>query len=228
MVDLGQCHLDLVEELAQPTEGEAGNGGRRHQHGRGGAGVEGVLGAGQSLQLAAGLGQAGAHGAGEPVVLEEEAQGRPALGPRRHGPSERLVGGQRTEHGHPVDHVVGIVAPLELEVLRPDVEDPGGQVGPLEVLADGQERHGFVAAHGAEQDTVDPLATVDHPAEPLDPPLAGSGLVEIVRAGQPQAVAGLPRLPGHDGTGGAEVLPGRGDGRRGSTTGSPRCGGGTR
>ena len=75
---------------------------------------------------------------GEPVVLEEEAEGGAALGSGRHGPAEGLVGGQRPEHGHPVDHVVGIVAPRRVQVLGPDVEHPGGEIGPFEVLADGR------------------------------------------------------------------------------------------
>ena len=164
----------------------------------------------------------------EPVVLEEETERRSSLGPGGHGPTERLVGGEGAEHRHPVDHVVGIVTPGQVQVVRPGVEDPGGQVGALEVLAEGEERHGFVAAHGAEQYAVDPLAAGDHPAEPLHPALPGVGLVEVVGAGQPQVVDGLPRLAGDDRPGGAEVLACGGRRRRGWTRGCRRPAAGTR
>ena len=66
-----------------------------------------------------------------------------------------------------------------------------------------EERHGLVAAHRPEQDAVDPLAAGDHPAQPLDPPLAGEGLVEMVGAGQPQAL--LPASHASRGTTGRAV-----------------------
>ncbi len=109
-----------------------------------------------------------------------------------------------------MDDVVGVVGPPHVERVGAHVEHPGGQVGPLDVLAEDQEGHGLVAAHGAEQDPVDALAAGDHPAEPLDAALSRSGLDEVVVAVEPQVVAGLPGLTGDDRPGGAEVLAGGG------------------
>ncbi len=208
----------------RPAEGEAGHRGRRHQHRRVGARVEGVLGPGQALQLAAGLGEAGTDRSREPVVLEEEPEGRSALWTGRHGPAEGLVGRQRAQDGHPVDHVIGVVAPPRMQILRTDVEYPGGEIGPFEILADGEERHGLVAAHRPEHDAVDPLGTGDDPAQPLDPTFARTRLVEIVQAGQPEVVGRPPTPRGVRRGGRSAGFPGRTRGHRGWTTGSCRCG----
>ena len=141
--------------------------------------------------------------------MEQEFDHRAAARARRHGPAVLLVGGQRLEHRHRPDVVVGvgIARGVRQRALGPDREEPAREVGALEVLADPCQGHRRVAAHGSPQRAVDPLAVADRPPEPSHPPVAPPHRTAVLAQAQPQPVGQLPGLPGDRRAGRSQPLP---------------------
>ena len=72
-------------------------------------------------------------------------------------------------HGHALRRLVVAVAATGCgRVVGPDGEHSDRDIGPLELLADGDERHRLVVAHSAHQHAVDVYAFIDSASQPCN------------------------------------------------------------
>ncbi len=103
-----------------PDDGRVGD----QDGGIGARGEDGLV-VGEGLDEIPQLAQTRTHGSGKGLVLEQEPQRRGGVGSSRHGPTERLVRGERSEQRHLVDLVVDLAARDRARRCRPGRPGPG-------------------------------------------------------------------------------------------------------